>query len=193
MTPVVAEPEDEAALVEHARRGDAAAFATLVRRHQSRVRQQLRRLTHCDAALADDLAQEVFMQAWHGLAAFRAEARLSTWLHRIAYTRYLMHRRGSGAAPASLDGAAEGGGLEPIAIDEQSAGVPLRLDVERAIARLPEHERLAIVHCFQLDLSHEEAAQVLGIPLGTLKTQVARAKARLREWLAAWQPEEARR
>jgi RNA polymerase sigma-70 factor (ECF subfamily) len=62
-----------------------------------------------------------------------------------------------------------------------------RLDVERALAALAEAERVALIHCFGLDLSHAEAAAVLGWPLGTLKSHVARGKARLREQLAAWQ------
>jgi DNA-directed RNA polymerase specialized sigma24 family protein len=70
--------------------------------------------------------------------------------------------------------------------------VSLRIDVERAVARLPEHERRAVIHSFRLDLTHGEAAAVLGLPLGTLKAQVARAKERLRGWLGAWQPEDTR-
>src|SRR5471030_1627690 len=76
-----------------ARQGDLHAFARLVRAHQSRVRLQLRRLAHGDAALADDLAQETFVQAWLHLNDFRGDARLATWLHRIALTRFLQHVR----------------------------------------------------------------------------------------------------
>ncbi len=159
-----------------------AAFERLVLEHQSRVRRQLRRLTHGDAALADDLAQETFLQAWQHLASFRAEARLSTWLYRIAYHRFLMHRR-SAPPGAATDAAApaEAGATDPDAA--------LRLDVERALARLPEAERVALMHCFQLDLSHAEAAAVLGWPLGTLKSHLARGKLRLRESLSVWQME----
>src|ERR1700744_857571 len=77
----------------HARQGDRHAFARLVRAHQSRVRLQLRRLTQGDAALGDDLAQETFVQAWMHLVEFRGEARLATWLHRIARARFLQHVR----------------------------------------------------------------------------------------------------
>ena len=68
----------------------------------------------------------------------------------------------------------------------------LRLDVELALAELTEAQRLAVVHCFHLDLSHEEAAAVLGLPIGTLKSHLARAKARLRTSLGAWSKESAR-
>jgi RNA polymerase sigma-70 factor (ECF subfamily) len=169
-------------------RADAAAlgearFEALVRDNQSRVRQQLRRLTHGDTALADDLAQETFVQAWQHWAGFRGEALVSTWLYRIAYRRFLMHRRSSpvSAPPADAMAAADGQAAGPDAA--------LQIDVGRALARLPEPERVALIHCFQLDLSHAEAADVLGWPLGTLKSHVARGKARLREHLAAWQPE----
>ncbi len=168
-----------------ARGGDRAAFAQLVRAHQSRVRQQLRRLTHGDLALADDLAQETFVQAWQHLADFRGEARLATWLHRIALTRFLQHVR----RPGRLDAWCE-------AVDAEAAHDPrpaegLRQDVEQALATLGEMQRLAILHCYHLDLSHVEAAQVLGLPLGTLKSHLERAKTRLRGLLAAWNPESA--
>src|SRR5471030_3541500 len=79
-----------------ARQGDRLAFACLVRAHQSRVRLQLRRLTRGDTALADDLAQEAFVQAWLHLSDFRGDARLATWLYRIAYRRFLMQLRNQG-------------------------------------------------------------------------------------------------
>ena len=165
----------------------AAGFEALVREHQSRVRQQLRRLTRGDPALADDLAQETFVQAWRHIGTFRGEARVSTWLYRIAYNAYLAHRRSVAAQTAA--------GTEEVPLDaalpgDAAADAGLRLDVARALNRLPEPERVALVHCFQLDLSHAEAAEVLGWPIGTLKSHVARGKARLREHLQAWRPGE---
>jgi RNA polymerase sigma-70 factor (ECF subfamily) len=158
-----------------------SSFEALVREHQSRVRQQLRRLTRGDVGLADDLAQETFVQAWRHIGSYRGEARLSTWLHRIALNTWLMHRRSAREAePLETDAV---GSVDP------SAATLRRIDVERALQALPEAERLALIHCFQLDLSHAEAADVLGWPLGTLKSHVARGKARLRERLAAWQPD----
>lgn len=179
----------EVELCRRARGGDRLAFAALVRSHQGAVRQQLRRLTHGDVALADDLAQECFLQAWTHLAEFRAQARLATWLYRIAYNRFLMHLRSHQATlPLPDEGQSEA--------TDQLAGhagqaLALRLDVEAALARLPEAQRVVLIHCYYLDLSHEEAAQVLSLPLGTVKSQVLRAKVRLRELLAAWAPENA--
>lgn len=169
-----------------AREGDRHAFARLVRAHQSRVRLQLRRLAHGDAALADDLAQETFVQAWLHLNEFRGDARLATWLHRIALTRFLQHARRP-QLPREW--------CEPDPDDEPGhdprPAEGLARDVERALASLSEIQQLAVVHCFHLDLSHAEAAQVLGLPLGTLKSHLDRAKARLRERLVDWNPESA--
>ena len=169
-----------------ARQGDRHAFARLVRAHQSRVRLQLRRLTRGDAALADDLAQETFVQAWLHLNDFRGDARLATWLHRIALTRFLQHMRRpqlplewhDPEAAAAGEGAHDPRGVEG-----------LGRDIERALQALSEIQQLVVVHCFHLDLSHAEAAQVLGLPLGTLKSHLDRAKTRLRELLGAWNPE----
>jgi RNA polymerase sigma factor (sigma-70 family) len=171
-----------------ARQGDRHAFARLVRAHQSRVRLQLRRLTQGDTALADDLAQETFVQAWLHLADFRGDARLATWLHRIAMTRFLQHVRRPQLPQEWRDAETQdtaNPGHDPRAVEG------LERDVERALQALSEVQRLAVVHCFHLDLSHAEAAQVLGLPLGTLKSHLDRAKTRLRELLGAWNPESA--
>jgi RNA polymerase sigma factor (sigma-70 family) len=187
---VFTEPEraeaELTAWLARARQGDRHAFARLVRAHQSRVRLQLRRLAHGDAALADDLAQETFVQAWLHLNEFRGDARLATWLHRIALTRFLQHvRRPQMPLEWNVVDAADEPGHDPRAAQDLSH------DVELALQALSEIQRLAVVHCFHLDLSHAEAAQVLGLPLGTLKSHVDRAKIRLRELLGAWNPESA--
>jgi RNA polymerase sigma factor (sigma-70 family) len=161
----------------------ATGYEALVRKYQSRVRTQLRRLTKGDAALADDLAQETFVLAWRHVGSFRGDARVSTWLHRIAYNAFLAHVRGARAHEALDEAQIES------SVPDASGAAAQRIDVERALAALPEPERVALIHCFQLDLSHAEAAEVLGWPLGTLKSHVARGKARLRERLAAWQTE----
>ena len=169
-----------------ARQGDRHAFARLVRAHQSRVRLQLRRLAHGDAALADDLAQETFVQAWLHLNDFRGDSRLATWLHRIALSRFLQHVRRP-QLPLEWRDADAANADEPGHDPRPVEG--LGRDVERALQALTEVQRLAVVHCFHLDLSHAEAAQVLGLPLGTLKSHLDRAKTRLRELLGAWNPE----
>jgi len=157
-------------------RDDRRAFAELVNRHQSRVRTVLRRLTKGDFALADDLAQETFVLAWKNLRHFRFEARFSTWIYRIAFNAWQSEARKK--HEVLLD--------DPDAVqiaDDSRAELPdaaSRIDLERAMATLSDGERAAIAACYYGDLSHEEAAQALGIPLGTVKTHVLRAKAKLR-------------
>lgn len=150
-----------------------------MRRHQGVVRGLLRRLCAGDAALADDLAQETFLLAWRKLPAFRFESRLSTWLYRIALNAWKSDRRRPKELALPDDEAA-------MPADE-SAPLPdviARVDLERAFALLSDGERAAIAACYGADLSHDEAAKALGLPLGTVKTHVNRAKAKLRARLA---------
>jgi len=171
---------------------DRHAFAELVRRHQSAVRACLRKLTSGNAALADDLAQETFIQAWRNLKSFRQEARFSTWLYRIATNCWLMHaRKRREELLGDRDAELVDDETDPAPDGDESAGDHAgasmrKLDLERAMALLSEAERAAIVQCYHNDLSHEEAAFVLGIPVGTVKTHVLRAKQKLKTALAAW-------
>ena len=177
-------------------RDDRHAFSELVRRYQSAVRTTLRRLTSGNHALADDLAQETFMLAYRNLASFRQEAKFSTWLYRIATNAYLADARkrkeellGDRDADLADDEAADReddatGGSDL----ERSAS--LSMDMARAMVVLSDAERAAIVQCYHNDLSHEEAAYVLGIPVGTVKTHVLRAKQKLKQAMAAWDPQE---
>jgi RNA polymerase sigma-70 factor, ECF subfamily len=161
---------------------DHHAFAELVRNHQSLVRGLLRQLTGSDIGLADDLAQETFLRAYTNLRGFRGEARFSTWLYRIAYNCFREHARKR---------------KEIVGIDEeqleseydpQTADPALRHDLMHALNLLPLHERTAVVLCCQNGLSHDEAARVLDIPLGTVKTNVLRGREKLKKLLAAWGP-----
>jgi RNA polymerase sigma-70 factor (ECF subfamily) len=158
-------------------RDDREAFAELVRRHQSKIRTVLRRLTGGDAAFADDLAQDTFVLAWRNLKNFRFEARFSTWLYRIAFNAWQSEVRKR--RELLLENADEVAALDETAFDEMP-DVASRVDLERAIATLSDGERAAIAACYYADLSHEEAAQALGMPVGTVKTHVLRAKAKLR-------------
>jgi len=158
------------------------AFGELVRRHQSSVRGLLRQLARSDFALADDLAQETFLRAYKNVRSFRGEARFSTWLYRIAYNCFREHARRR---------------KELVGIDEeqlqsehdpQVADPGLRYDLMHALSLLPLPERTAILLCCQNGLSHDEAARVLEIPLGTVKTNVLRGREKLKKMLAAWGP-----
>ena len=164
-------------------REDRGAFAEIVRRHQSQVRTVLRRLTRGDAALADDLAQETFLLAWRNLRHFRFEARFSTWIYRIAFNAWQSEARKKHEVLLDPDDD-ERPALE-VAAPETGVDVVSRMDLERAMTSLSDGERAAIGACYYADLSHEEAAEMLGIPLGTVKTHILRAKAKLRARLAS--------
>ncbi len=168
--------DEEARWIARAAAGDRAAFACLVQAHQAYLRQFLRRLTRGQQDWADELAQEAFLAAWRGLPGFRGEARFRSWLSRVALTLYL-RQRDTQLPTQDLD-------EPPDAADSDFApAAGQRLDLARALAQLREPEREAILMCFYADLSHAEAAEALGWPLGTLKTQVLRGRARLRELL----------
>jgi RNA polymerase sigma factor (sigma-70 family) len=162
--------------------GDRSAFSQLVRRHQGAVRAQLRRLCGADRSWADDMAQETFLLAWRKLAQFRGQARFATWLHCLAYTTFLQ-----GARARKMDAQSASQNLE-MYVDESEQSA-MKTDLDEGMRHLTQGEQLALLHCYQLDLTHEEAAQVLGIPVGTVKTNVARGKAKLKDYLSAWNPE----
>ena len=161
---------------------DQHAFGELVRRHQSTVRGLLRQLTRTDVALADDLAQQAFLRAYKNIRSFRGEARFSTWLYRIAYNCF----REDARRRKELVGIDE----EQLQTqhDPQIANPALRHDLMRALSLLPLNERSAVLLCCQNGLSHDEAARVLDIPLGTVKTNVLRGREKLKRMLADWGP-----
>jgi len=158
---------------------DQHAFGELVRRYQSPVRAFLVRLTRGDAHLADDLAQETFVKAWRKLQTYRGSAKFSTWLFGIAYNEFrTVARQRKELALEDADEPAKS------AADSRS---DLRLDLTEALKGLHSSERSAIVLCCQNGLTHEEAAQVLDCPLGTVKTNVLRGKEKLRRRLPDYQ------
>ena len=164
--------EDEE-LARRAAAGDAAAFALLVRAHEAAIRRFLRRLA---GDSADDLAQDTFLKAWRRAGEYRGEGRYRAWLMRIAWTTFL------GAHRSGRRREAREAGLDPW----QASGHPdLAIDLGRVLANLGERERVAALLCFGEGCSHAEAAGIMGLPLGTLKSIVARARAALVEKLEA--------
>ncbi len=163
-------------------RDDRNAFAEIVRRHQAPVRTLLRRLTCGDTAMADDLAQDTFLRAYRGLAGYRGDSRLSSWLYRVAYNVFLAYHARARREP-----------LPPQEHDDTGAGSMgaadrnlLQHDLERAMAALSPPERAALTLAYRDGASHAEVATVLGCPLGTAKSHILRGKEKLERLLGAW-------
>jgi RNA polymerase sigma-70 factor (ECF subfamily) len=155
--------------------GDDSAFGELVKRRQKRVRDLLRRLCG-DHALADDLAQQTFVQAWRGIRALRDPGAFGGWLKRIAVNAWLAEAR---RAPAPIDDDEDAflAAADPAPSPERSAA---GIDLERALARLGPAERLCLVLVHGEGMTHTEAAAATGLPLGTVKSHVLRGRDKLR-------------
>lgn len=168
---------DEAELVGRARQGEVAAFEGLYRAHAGRVFGLCQRLAGRDAA--EDLTQEVFVSAWRSLPAFEGRSGFGTWLHRIAVNAALARRRSPhGRDEVSLTDE-EGEQMEIEAEEAMDAATPI--DLERAIATLPPGARDVLVLYGIYGYSHEEAADLLGVAVGTCKAQLHRARQLLRD------------
>lgn len=175
-------PTDSELVVRAAAQDDRSAFGELVSRHQSAVRHFLRHLCG-DAAQADDLAQDTFVDAFRALPQFRGDSPFLTWLLGIAHNRYRNARRRKREvlfAPAELPETA------PTAPQQEQSD--LRSDLAGALQRLGPDEQTALHLFYQQGLGHPEIASVTGWPLGTVKTHLARAKEKLRPLLQAWNP-----
>jgi RNA polymerase sigma-70 factor (ECF subfamily) len=156
-------------------------FGELVRRHQGKIRALLLRLTRGNRTLCDDLTQETFLRAYRGLGSFEGRARFTTWLHRIAYFVYLNHRnrvRQPVALPDEfeLTIAAPEDDLSPSRAD-------LRRDLGLLVQGLPAGYREVVVMHFVRHVPYRDIAEALDMPLGTVKTQLHRAKLMMREQL----------
>jgi len=160
---VTAGNEEDLALSRRAAGGDGAAFATLVEKHERALRAFLTRMA--GAELADDIAQEAFVKAWRAAGQYDGRARYSTWLTRIAWRCRLDELRK--ATPRSAEA-------------REAADSNRSAEVNDILARLDDKERAALVLCDGHGWTHAEAAELLGMPLGTLKSVIARAKAKCR-------------
>jgi RNA polymerase sigma-70 factor (ECF subfamily) len=178
-------PDHERAVVQRARSGDTGAFGELVLQHQTFVYNLALRALG-DANDAQDLAQEAFLRAWQGLPSFRGASGFRTWLYRIVmnlcYNRSPQLKKSLAQLP--LDETVEewlpAGSESPERLIEAGE---LRGYLHRQIERLPESYRLLVMLRYQQDLSYEEIAEVTGMPLGTVKTGLFRAHARLKSAL----------
>ena len=159
--------EEDLALSRRAAGGDSAAFTMLVEKYERPLRGFLSRTF--GEHVADDIAQDAFIKAWRAAGQYDGRARYSTWLTRIAWRcrlDVLRKERREEAADVDLHAATDSG------------------EVRDMLARLSESERASLVLCEGHGWTHAEAAELLGLPLGTLKSTVARAKAKCR---AMWE------
>ena len=165
----------EQVVVVLAQSNDQAAFEELVRRKHTSIRQLLRRLSR-DPALADDLAQNVFLVAWRRLASLRAPGAFGSWLRQIAVNEWLMHLRSRD--PEGY----ESESVEPAETMNHAAVI----DLDAALSKLAAMERLCVVLAYQEGMSHSEIVRATRLPLGTVKSHVLRGGARLRRYLEAY-------
>ena len=173
------DPEETAWVRRVVEKDDHSAFEQLVRLHQSPVRQFLRRLTSGDLERADDLAQETFFKAYRHLAGYRGDGKLRSWLFSIAYQLFVSdERRLQKRRPAPLE-------QEPVAPRIDGRQVELSRTVSPMLECLRDEERAAILMCYQHELTHEEAASALKLPLGTLKSLVRRARLKMKQMYSA--------
>src|SRR5437773_1115970 len=168
----------ERELVERCRRGDEGAFQELVDRYKELVYALIGR-TIQDGSRAEDLAQDVFLRIHRGLPYFRGEARLSTWIYRIVANVCVQdHGR-----PSSVPLDDERTRNRVASVDRRFGDLELRDRLEKAIGRLPANYRLLVAAHYLQGVQYEDLAEALQLPLGTVKTQLYRAKQQLRRLL----------
>lgn len=168
--------------VRRAQAGDQVAFRELYRTHVGRVYALCLRLAG-DAAAAEELTQDAFVRAWERLATFRGESAFGSWLHRLTVNLVLEARRKQRRREARVQSVEDPEVLERGSGADAGAGVAAGLDLERAIARLPEGAREVFLLYDVEGYTHAEIAQVMSIAEGTSKAQLFRARRLLREML----------
>jgi RNA polymerase sigma-70 factor (ECF subfamily) len=185
--PAPGEPPDATLLQQHVH-GDTDAFGQLFRRHSGRLWAVALRIT-CDPDDAADALQEAMISAFRRAADFRGDAAVTTWLHRIVVNAALDLRRRRAARPA--DSSAELDELalpEPRQMPDGAAAADARLDVDAALRILPPPQRAALVLVDMLGYSVADAAAILEVSEGTVKSRCARGRTRLLPYLAHLRP-----
>lgn len=185
------QPDPDAALMLRVRQGDTAAFAELVDKYKQPV-MNLASRTLRDAAEAEDLAQNVFLQAFKSAGRYQATAKFSTWLFTIARNLCLNEIRRRARHPAeSLDQTHDASDHPVHQVESKAVASPpdqllrgeLETKVEQAIQALPENQRTALLLCREEELSYEEIAAVLGCSLSATKSLIHRGRETLKQQL----------
>jgi RNA polymerase sigma-70 factor, ECF subfamily len=172
---------EERRLVHQAQAGDMAAFEELYRRNVGRVFALCMRLAG-DAALAEELAQDVFVRAWERLGTFRGDSAFSSWLHPLTVNVALSERRARRRRTARVMTTDD---LTPFEKPKRAPGPEAGLDLEKALATLPPGARSVFVLHDVEGYRHQEIADLTGVAEGTSKAQLHRARRMLREALRA--------
>ena len=178
---------NEAAAIERAKQGDAQAFQDLYDKHKRRVYSLCLRMT-ANTAEAEDLTQEAFLQLYRKIGTFRGESAFSTWLHRLSVNVVLMHLRKKNLPVVSLEETTQGGeedtpkkdfGTEDLAL----AGSIDRLQLQKAVDDLPPGYRtIFVLHDIE-GYEHNEIAGIVGCSIGNSKSQLHKARMKLRDLL----------
>ncbi|HZO75917.1 MAG TPA: sigma-70 family RNA polymerase sigma factor [Ktedonobacteraceae bacterium] len=184
--------QDEAALITASQGGDQEAFAQLVQLHQRRIFNLTFRILR-QYEEASEVTQETFLAAWQALPSFRKDARFSTWLYRIAYNcsmKQLEQRKRDQALQIAMQ---EERALERTSNNEwanaQLEERETQAFVREHLARLPAKYQIVLILRHLQDMSYEEMAEILTVPIGTIKTHLFRARNLLKERLEAFERE----
>ncbi|MDJ0758976.1 MAG: sigma-70 family RNA polymerase sigma factor [Woeseiaceae bacterium] len=164
----------EALVVSLAMRGDKDAFSELVRRRQVSVRNLFRRFSN-SPELADDMSQRVFLKTWQKIRQLKQPDRFGGWLKRIAVNEWIDYQRKHGGIAMTE--------LDDVQLRAPSVSASEAIDLDAALAALPEPVRLCIVLSYHEHLSHGEIAELTGMRLGTIKSHIRRGSELLRELL----------
>jgi len=155
---------------------DAAAFGELIQRHQSQIRNFLRKLSG-DVSTADDLAQDCFLHAWNKLQTFTGRGSFIGWLLKVAYTTFLQSKRKSKRYAEILDEAGHAQDVQDksYALPSEEVG-----DLDKFLAVLSEEERAIMIMSYACGLSHREIGAATDLPVGTVKSIIFRGKDKIR-------------
>ena len=153
---------------------DAAAFGELVRRHQSQIRNFLRKLTR-DPSLADDLAQDCFIHAWAKIHTFIGHGSFVGWLLKVAYTTFLQSKRKSNRYSEILQEVGEQSESHSSQVSDEIT------DLDKFLAVLTEEERAVMILSYACGLSHREIGDTASLPIGTVKSIIFRGKEKIRD------------
>lgn len=182
---------EDMVLIERAQKGDRSAFDQLVWKYQSRAYQYAYRLTS-DQDVACDIVADAFVRTYNALANFRGQSAFTTWLYRIVTNCFLdMRKREKNKKTVSLDAPVGTDGDMTIQVESEEDGPDVISErharerlVQKSLRKLPEYQQTMLVMFHVDNLSYEEIAEILDLPIGTVKSRLNRARLSLREQLA---------